>query len=148
MKNDPCSCAGFLVSIWKYQMQWFSWRTCTVCAAGKMEKTIFKLKKTISCVNYWTSHVKQPDVASSVRPGTKPLVVNAISAIICIRSLKKIQDFNGVWDFKPCWTPEFISDFLCNCINSIHKSEDHSSFDNKFCCPFILPCITCFHTFF
>ena len=28
----------------------------------------------ISCVNYRTLHVKQPDVASGVRPETKPLL--------------------------------------------------------------------------
>ena len=39
-----------------------------------MEKTIFTLKKIIiSCVNYRTLHVKQPDVASGVRPEMKPL---------------------------------------------------------------------------
>ena len=39
-----------------------------------MEKTIFTIKKIIiSCVNYQTLHVKQQDVASSVRPETKPL---------------------------------------------------------------------------
>ena len=37
-----------------------------------MEKTILTL--IISCVNYRTLHVKQPDVASGVRPETKPLV--------------------------------------------------------------------------
>ena len=40
------------------------------------KKTIFSLKKIIiSCVSYWTLHVKQPDVASGVRPETKPLVI-------------------------------------------------------------------------
>ena len=40
-----------------------------------MERTIFTLLKKfiISCVNYRTLHVKQPDVASGVRPETKPL---------------------------------------------------------------------------
>ena len=39
-----------------------------------MEKTIFTLKKIIiSCVNYRTIDVKQPDVASGVQPETKPL---------------------------------------------------------------------------
>ena len=39
-----------------------------------MEKTIFTLKKIIiSCVNYRTLHVKQPDVASGVRPEMKSL---------------------------------------------------------------------------
>ena len=41
-----------------------------------MEKTIFTLKKIIIlCVNYQTLHVRQPDVASGVRPETKPLIV-------------------------------------------------------------------------
>ena len=39
-----------------------------------MEKTIFTLKKNIiSCVNYRTIDVKQPDVASGGQPETKPL---------------------------------------------------------------------------
>ena len=39
-----------------------------------MEKTIFTLKKIIiSCVNYRTIDVKQPDVASGGQPETKPL---------------------------------------------------------------------------
>ena len=82
MKNDPRSCAGLLVA--------FGSTRCSGSASGrapfapleKWKKTIFKLKKTIiSFVNYRASHVKQPDVASSIRPETKPLVVNAISAI-------------------------------------------------------------------
>ena len=39
------------------------------------KKTIITLKKIIiSCVNYRTLHVKQPDVSSCVRPETKPLL--------------------------------------------------------------------------
>ena len=43
-----------------------------------MEKTIFTLKKIILCVNYQTLHVRQPDVASGVRPETKPLRVSLL----------------------------------------------------------------------
>ena len=39
-----------------------------------MEKTIFTLKKIIiSCVNYRTIDVEQPDVVSGVQPETKSL---------------------------------------------------------------------------
>ena len=31
--------------------------------------------------------------------------------------------------FKSCRRPEFLSGFLCNCINCVHNSEGHSSFD-------------------
>ena len=44
-------------------------------SVNKWNKTIFALKKImISCVNYRTLHVKQPDVASGVRPETKVLL--------------------------------------------------------------------------
>ena len=44
-------------------------------SVNKWKKTIFTLKKIIiSCVNYRTLHVKQPDVASGARPETKPLL--------------------------------------------------------------------------
>ena len=40
----------------------------------KKKETIFLFQKIIiSCVNYWTLHVKQPDIASGVRLETKPL---------------------------------------------------------------------------
>ena len=141
-------CAGLLVA--------FGSTRCSGSASGrapfapleKWKKTIFKLKKNnyficelldVTCQT--TRHcVQRP--AWNETPGCECNFCN------CIRSLKKIHGFNGVWDFKPCWSPEFISDFLCNCINCIHKSEDHSSFDNNFCYLFILPCITCSHSIF
>ena len=55
-----------------------------------MEKTIFTLKKfIISYVNYRTLHVKQPDVASGVRPETKPLV----HPLLDIRTAKSMNQF-------------------------------------------------------
>ena len=46
-------------------------------SVNKWKKTIFTLNYyliIISCVNYRTLHVKQPDVASGARPETKPLL--------------------------------------------------------------------------
>ena len=55
-------------------MQWFSWRMCS----------IFKPKKiTISCFNYRTLYVKQPNVASGVQPETKPLKNNGKKRVKC-----------------------------------------------------------------
>ena len=48
-------------------------------SVNKWNKTIFTLKKIIiSCVNYWTLHVKQPDIASGVWPETKPLLSHKV----------------------------------------------------------------------
>ena len=79
-------------------------------------------------------------------------VVNAIYAIV-VRTLKKIQDFNGsgcepATNISGCIAQLVrashlyrevtgsnlvevlnFSGFLCNCINCVHNAEDHSSFD-------------------
>ena len=72
----------------------------------------------------------------------------------CVRSLKKIQGFNGpgcepatnissfiaqlvrashlyreVTGSNHVEVLNFFSGFLCNCINCVHNAEDHSSFD-------------------
>ena len=70
-----------------------------------MEKTIFTLKKfIISYVNYRTLHVKQPDVASGVRPETKPLLVaHQAGAYPGFHSMTRLGVHVHVFLLPPAW---------------------------------------------